>query len=75
MYLVTQLLKFGRKPKRTSQQLTHAHKLIEDGQRREDVAGLFKVSCVTLYRRLLDDPAIFSVRTTLAGSGGVVGHM
>jgi DNA invertase Pin-like site-specific DNA recombinase len=46
-------VKFGRKPKLTPQQLAHAHKLIEDGQRREDVAALFKVSRVTLYRALM----------------------
>jgi DNA invertase Pin-like site-specific DNA recombinase len=45
-------VKFGRKPKLTPQQLAHAHKLIEEGQRREDVANLFKVSRVTLYRAL-----------------------
>jgi DNA invertase Pin-like site-specific DNA recombinase len=45
-------VKFGRKPKLSSQQLAHAQKLIEEGQRREDMATLFKVSCVTLYRAL-----------------------
>lgn len=45
-------VKFGRKPKLTPQQIAHAQKLIEDGQRREDVADLFKVSRVTLYRAL-----------------------
>ena len=29
-------VKFGRKPKLTPQQIAHAQKLIEDGQRRED---------------------------------------
>lgn len=43
---------FGRKPKLTAQQIEHAHKLIDVGQRREDMAGLFKVSRVTLYRAL-----------------------
>jgi DNA invertase Pin-like site-specific DNA recombinase len=46
-------VKFGCKPKLTPQQIAHAHKLIEDGQRREDVADLFKVSRVTLYRALV----------------------
>jgi DNA invertase Pin-like site-specific DNA recombinase len=45
-------VKFGRKPKLTPQQIDHAQKLIEDGQRREVVADLFKVSRVTLYRAL-----------------------
>src|SRR5271168_1536973 len=31
-------VKFGRKPKLSRQQIAHAQKLIEDGQRREDVA-------------------------------------
>jgi DNA invertase Pin-like site-specific DNA recombinase len=45
-------VKFGRKPKLTAQQIAHAQKLIEDGQRREDVADLFKVNRVTPYRAL-----------------------
>ena len=45
-------VKFGRKPKLTRQQIDHARKLIEDGQRREDVAALFKVDRATLYRAL-----------------------
>src|SRR5580698_2691701 len=43
-------VKFGRKPKLTSQQVAHAQKLIGDGQRREEVADLFNVNRVTLYR-------------------------
>jgi DNA invertase Pin-like site-specific DNA recombinase len=43
-------VKFGRKPKLTSQQIAHAQKLIGDGQRREEVADLFNVNRVTLYR-------------------------
>jgi DNA invertase Pin-like site-specific DNA recombinase len=46
-------VKFGRKPKLTPHQIAHTQKLIEDGQRREDVAGLFKVSPSTLYRALV----------------------
>src|ERR1700737_2034393 len=42
----------GPKPKLSSQQIEHARKLIDDGQRREDVADLFKVGRVTLYRAL-----------------------
>jgi DNA invertase Pin-like site-specific DNA recombinase len=42
----------GRKPKLSRQQRDHARKLIESGQRREDVADLFKVSRTTLYRAL-----------------------
>ena len=45
-------VKFGRKPKLTPQQTTHARMLIEAGQRREDVADLFKVNRTTLYRVL-----------------------
>ena len=45
-------VKFGRKPKLTPQQIAHARKLIEGGQRREDVAALFKVNRITLYRAL-----------------------
>ena len=33
-------MKFGRKPKLTPQQITHARKLIDAGERREDVAAL-----------------------------------
>ncbi len=47
-------VKFGRKPKLTAQKIAHAQKLIEDGQRRKDVADLFKVNRVTLYRALAD---------------------
>jgi DNA invertase Pin-like site-specific DNA recombinase len=31
-------VKFGRKPKLSQQQIDHARKLLDDGQRREDVA-------------------------------------
>jgi DNA invertase Pin-like site-specific DNA recombinase len=40
----------GPKPKLSPQQIDHARRLIKDGRRREDVAELFKVSSVTLYR-------------------------
>jgi DNA invertase Pin-like site-specific DNA recombinase len=40
----------GPKPKLTRQRIAHARKLIDKGQRREDVAGLFKVGRTTLYR-------------------------
>jgi DNA invertase Pin-like site-specific DNA recombinase len=43
---------FGRKPKLTPQQITHARKLIDAGERREDVATLLNVDRTTLYRRL-----------------------
>jgi Enterobacteriaceae phage serine recombinase len=45
-------VKFGRKPKLTPQQKTHARKLIGEGRRREDVAALFNVNRTTLYRAL-----------------------
>jgi len=45
-------VKFGRKPKLTEAQIAHARKQIDAGQRREDVAALFKVDRTTLYRAL-----------------------
>jgi DNA invertase Pin-like site-specific DNA recombinase len=40
------------KLKLSRQQIDHARKIIDSGQRREDAAGLFKVGRVTLYRAL-----------------------
>src|SRR5229473_5712239 len=45
-------IKSGPPPKLTRQQTDHARQLIEEGQRREEVADLFKVSRSTLYRAL-----------------------
>ena len=45
-------VKFGRKPKLTPQQITHARELIDAGERREDVADLLNVNRTTLYRAL-----------------------
>lgn len=45
-------VKFGRKPKLTPQQKTHARKMIDAGERREDVAALLNVDRTTLYRAL-----------------------
>ena len=45
-------VKFGRKPKLTPEQVTHARKLLDDGESRQNVAGLLKVGRVTLYRAL-----------------------
>jgi DNA invertase Pin-like site-specific DNA recombinase len=45
-------VKFGRKPKLTPQQITHARKLIDAGEHREDVAALVNVNRTTLYRAL-----------------------
>ena len=45
-------VKFGRKPKLSRQQIDHARKLIEKGEDRGEVAGLFKVNRSTLYRAL-----------------------
>ena len=45
-------VKFGRKRKLTPGQIDHARKLIDDGQRREDVAALLNVDRTTLYRAL-----------------------
>src|ERR1039458_4179957 len=43
-------VKFGRKRKLTTQQIIRARKLIDEGQRREDVAALLNVNRTTLYR-------------------------
>ena len=43
----------GPKPKLSREQIDHARKLIEEGERREDVADRLKVSRVTLYRALV----------------------
>ena len=45
-------VKFGRKPKLTSEQIAHARKLLDDGESRQYVAGLLNVGRVTLYRAL-----------------------
>jgi len=45
-------VQFGRKPKMTRQQIDHARQLIEQGDDRQKVADLFKVSRKTLYRVL-----------------------
>jgi DNA invertase Pin-like site-specific DNA recombinase len=45
-------VKFGRKPKLTAQQIDHALKMIDAGERREDVAALLNVNRTTLYRAL-----------------------
>jgi DNA invertase Pin-like site-specific DNA recombinase len=46
-------VKFGRKPKLTPEQIAHARKLIDAGERREDVAALLNVDRTTLYRALV----------------------
>jgi DNA invertase Pin-like site-specific DNA recombinase len=46
-------VQFGRKPKLTPQQISHARKQIEQGQRQEDVAALFGVNRSTLYWALV----------------------
>jgi DNA invertase Pin-like site-specific DNA recombinase len=45
-------VKFGRKPKLSRRQIDHARKLIDAGERREDVAVLLNVNRTTLYRHL-----------------------
>ena len=45
-------VKFGRKPKLKPQQIAHARKLIDAGERREDVAALLNVDRTTFYRAL-----------------------
>ena len=46
--------KFGHKPKLSRQQITHARKLIDPGERHEDVAALLNVNRTTLYRALAE---------------------
>src|ERR1017187_6012402 len=46
-------VKFGRQPKLPGQQKAHARKLIDVGERREDVAALLNVGRTTLYRALV----------------------
>jgi DNA invertase Pin-like site-specific DNA recombinase len=45
-------VKFGRKPKLTPAQITHATQQIEKGERVQDVAALLNVDRTTLYRAL-----------------------
>ncbi len=45
-------VKFGRKAKLSPPQIAKARKLIEQGERVEDVAGLWNVGRTTLYRAL-----------------------
>jgi DNA invertase Pin-like site-specific DNA recombinase len=45
-------VKFARKPRLSAKQIDHAPKLIDGGQRREDVAALWNVGRTTLYRAL-----------------------
>ena len=45
-------VKLGRKPKLSPQQVTHARKLIEDGESPSHVAQLLKVARSTLYAAL-----------------------
>jgi hypothetical protein len=45
-------VKFGRKKKLAPTQITRARKLIEHGERVEDVAALWNVGRTTLYRAL-----------------------
>jgi len=45
-------VKFGRNRKLTKQQINHARKLLDEGQRRQDVAALLNVDRTTLYRAL-----------------------
>jgi len=46
-------VKFGRKRKLSLKQIDHACKLIDSGNRREDVAALLNVNRTTLYRVLM----------------------
>jgi len=45
-------VKFGRKRKLTAQQIGHARKLIDAGERRAEVAALLNVDRTTLYRAI-----------------------
>jgi DNA invertase Pin-like site-specific DNA recombinase len=46
-------VKFGRKPKRTAQQISHARKRIEEDEAPQSVAGILGVSRATIYRALV----------------------
>lgn len=45
-------VKFGRKPKLTSEQIEHARELIDQGKGHQQVAALLRVDRSTLYRNL-----------------------
>lgn len=45
-------VKFGRKPKLTGHQISHASKLIDQGEAVPEVAKLLSVGCATVYRAL-----------------------
>jgi len=45
-------VKFGRKPILSLAQIKHARKLVNQGERVQSVADLFKVGRVTIYRAL-----------------------
>ena len=45
-------VRFGRKPKLSKQQVAHAIKLIDAGDRATDIADSFNVSRATLYREI-----------------------
>ena len=45
-------VKFGREPSFLASRLDYARKLIDDGQRREDVAALLNADRTTLHRAL-----------------------
>jgi DNA invertase Pin-like site-specific DNA recombinase len=45
-------VKFGRKPKLTPQQITHARQQIDQGQTVQEVAALLNVHRMTIYRAL-----------------------
>jgi DNA invertase Pin-like site-specific DNA recombinase len=45
-------VKFGRKPKLTPHQMTHARQQIDQGKTVQEVAALFNVHRTTLYRVL-----------------------
>ena len=49
-----QVVKFGRKPRLTPAQITHARKLLDKGENRPTVADLLCVERSTLYRALRD---------------------
>ena len=49
---MTSVMKMGRKPKLSPQQITHAKNLIENGESPAHVAQLLKVARSTLYAAL-----------------------
>jgi DNA invertase Pin-like site-specific DNA recombinase len=48
-------VRFGRKPKLTAQQITHARTLLDQGKRVPEIAALLNVHRATIYRALAEE--------------------